>query len=100
MTKLGGTFSYHLKSWYWSIFSRRSGRTCNTTSLECKQPKEVLLLISILMVNLFVLHIKCIYCLSFSSTYKMFILFIVHSSFKCLNLNSIMLGVLRLDDLG
>ena len=65
-TKLGGTLSCHLKSWYWSIFSRRSGRTCNTMSLECKQPKEVLLLISILMINLFVLHIKCLYCSLFT----------------------------------
>ena len=87
MTKLGGTLSYYLKSWYWSIFSRRPGRTCNTTSLECKQPKEVLLLISIFMINLFVLYIKCLYCSSFSP-------------FKCLNLNSIMPGVLGPDDLG
>ena len=87
MTKLGGTLSYYLKSWYWSIFSRRPGRTCNTTSLECKQPKEVLLLISIFTINLFVLYIKCLYCSSFSP-------------FKCLNLNSIMPGVLGPDDLG
>ena len=74
---MGGTLSYHLKSWYLSIFSRRFGRTCYTTSLECKQPKEVLLLISILMINLFilhivytvyllVLHIKCLYCSLFT----------------------------------
>ena len=56
-------------------------------SLECKQPKEVLLLISIFMINLFILHIKCLYYLSFSS-------------FKCLNLNLIIPGVLRPDDLG
>ena len=87
MAKLGRTLSYHLQSWYWSIFSRRSGRTCNTTSLKCKQPKDVLLLISIFMINLCVLHIKCLYCSSFSL-------------FKCLNLNPIMTGVLELDDLG
>ena len=79
--------SYHLKSWHLSIFFRRSGRTCDTTSLECKQPKEVLLLISIFMINLCILHIKCLYCSSFSP-------------FKCLNLNPIMPGVLRPDDLG
>ena len=56
-------------------------------SLECKQPKEVLLLISIFMINLCVLHIKCLYCSSFSH-------------FKCLNLNPIMPGVIGLDDLG
>ena len=39
------------------------------------------------MINLFVLHIKCLYCSSFSS-------------FKCLNLNPIMLGVVGPDDLG
>ena len=56
-------------------------------SLECKQPKEVLLLICIFMINLFVLRIQCLYCLSLST-------------FKCLNLNPIMPGVLGLDDLG
>ena len=65
MTKLGRVLPHHLRRWYWSIFSRRSGRTCNTTSLECKQPEEVLLLINIFMINLFVLYIKCLYFLPF-----------------------------------
>ena len=56
-------------------------------SLECKQPKEVLLLINIFMINLFVLYIKCLYFLPFSSH-------------KCLNLNPIMPEVLGPDDLG
>ena len=56
-------------------------------SLECKQPRKVLLLINIFMINLFVLYMKCLYFLPFSS-------------FKCLNLNPIMTGVLRSDDLG
>ena len=60
---------------------------CNTTSLECKQPKEVLLLINIFMVSLFILYMKCLYFLPFNSL-------------KCLNLNSIITGVLRLDNLG
>ena len=30
------TLSHYLQSWQWSIFFRRSGRTCSTTSLECK----------------------------------------------------------------
>ena len=55
--------------------------------MECEQPEEVLLLISIFWINLCVLYIKCLYCSSFNS-------------FKCLNLNSIMPGVLGLDDLG
>ena len=56
-------------------------------SLECKQPEEVLLLISIYLINLCVLNIKCLYCSSFVL-------------FKCLNLNPIMHGVLGVDDLG
>ena len=87
MAKLGRTLSYHFQSWHWSIFSRGSRRTCNTTSLECKQPEEVLLLISIYLINLCVFYIKCLYCSSFGL-------------FKCLNLNLIMLGVLGPDDLG
>ena len=87
MVKLGRTLSYHLQNWHWSIFFRGSGRTCNTTSLEYKQPEEVLLLISIYLINLCVLYIKCLYCSSFGL-------------FKCLNLNPIMHGVLRPDDLG
>ena len=87
MTKLGRALPYHLGSWHWSIFSRRSRRACNATSLECKQPKEVLLLINIFMVNLFFLYIKCSY-------------FLLFSSHKCLNLNPIMLEVLEPDDLG
>ena len=39
------------------------------------------------MINLFVIHIKCLYCSSFSP-------------FKCLNINPIMPGVLEPDDLG
>ena len=87
MAKLRRTLSYHLQSWHWSIFFRRSGRTCNTTSLECKQPEEVLLLLSIYLINLCVLYIKCLCCSSFGL-------------FKCLNLNPIMHGVLGPDDLG
>ena len=68
-------------------FFKGFGRTCNTTSLECKQPEEVLLLISIFLINLCVLYIKCLYCSSFGF-------------FKCLNLNPIMHGVLGPDDLG
>ena len=34
--ELGRTLSYHLQRWHWSILLRRSRRTCNTTSLECK----------------------------------------------------------------
>ena len=55
-------------------------------SLERKQPKEVLLLINIFMINLFVLYIKRLY-------------FLLFSSHKCLNLNSIMPEVLGPDDL-
>ena len=87
MTKLGRALPYHLRSWRWSIFSRRSGRVCNTTSLECKQPNEVLLLINIFMINSFVLYIKCLY-------------FQLFSSHKCLNLNPIMPEALGPDDLG
>ena len=54
--------------------------------LECKQPKEVLLLINIFMINLFVLYIKHLY-------------FILFSSYKCLNLNSIIPEILEPDDL-
>ena len=39
------------------------------------------------MVSLFILYMKCLYFLPFNSL-------------KCLNLNSIITGVLRLDDLG
>ena len=39
------------------------------------------------MINLFVIHIKCLYCSSFSP-------------FKCLNINPIMPGVLGPDDSG
>ena len=38
-TKLGRALLYHLRSWHWSILSRRFGWTRNTTSLECEQPK-------------------------------------------------------------
>ena len=86
-TKLGRTLPYHLGSWHWSIFSRRFGRACNTTSLECKQSKEVLLLINIFTVNLFVRYIRSLY-------------FLLFSSHKCLNLNPIMPEVLGPDDLG
>ena len=86
MTKLGRALLYHLRSWHWSIFSRISGRACNTTSLECKQPKEVLLLINSFMTDLFVLYIKCLY-------------FLLFSSHKCLNLNPVMFEVLGPDDL-
>ena len=36
MAELGRTLAYHLQSRHWSIFFRRSRRTCNTMSLECK----------------------------------------------------------------
>ena len=55
--------------------------------LECKQPKEVLLLINIFMTNLFVRYIRSLHSLLFSS-------------YKCLNLNPIMPEVLGPDDLG
>ena len=87
MTKLGRTLPYHLGSWHWSIFSRRFGRACNTTSLECKKSKEVLLLINIFTVNLFVRYIRSLY-------------FLLFSSHKCLNLNPIMPEVLGPNDLG
>ena len=113
MAKLGRTLSYHLQSWRWSIFFRGSRRICNTTSLECKQPEEELLLISIFLINLCILYIKCLYCSSFvlfkclnlNSIMSRVLgpddlgwLTLVLSSFKCLNLNSIMFGVLRPDD--
>ena len=56
-------------------------------SFECKQPKEVLLLINIFMINLFVCYIRSLYSLLFSSH-------------KCLNLNPIMPEALEPDDLG
>ena len=55
-------------------------------SLKCKQPKEVLLLINIFMINLFVRYVRSLY-------------YILFSSHKCLNLNSIMLEILGPDDL-
>ena len=55
--------------------------------LECKQPKEILLLINIFMINLFVRYVRSLYSLHFSSH-------------KCLNLNPIMSEVLGPDDLG
>ena len=87
MTKLGRTLPYHLGSWHLSLFSRRFGRVCNTTSLKCKQPKEVLLLINIFMINLFVCYIRSLY-------------FLLFNSHKCLNINSIMPEVFGPDDLG
>ena len=52
-----GPYRITSKAGIGAYFFRRSGQTCNTTSLECKQPKEVLLLICISIINLFVLHI-------------------------------------------
>ena len=100
-----GPLSYHLQSWHWSIFFRGSGRIYNTMSLECKQPEEVLLLISIYLINLCVLYIKCLYCSSFGpfkclNFNSMGWLTLVLNSFKCLHLNSIMPVVLEPDDLG
>ena len=46
-TKLGRALPYHLGSWHQSILSGRFRRACSTMSLECKQSKEVLLLINI-----------------------------------------------------
>ena len=86
MTKLGKALPYHLRSWHWSILSGRFRQACSTTSLECKQSKEVLLLIKISMINIFVCYIRSLY-------------FLLSSSHKCLNLNSIMPEVLRPDDL-
>ena len=55
--------------------------------LECKQSKEVLLLINILLINIFIRYIRSL-C------------FLMSNSHKCLNLNSIMPEVLGPDDLG
>ena len=87
MTKLGRALSYHTVSWHRSILSGRFRRACSTASLECKQFKEVLLLINISMIDIFVCYIRSLYCLLFNSH-------------KCLNLNSIMPEVLGPDDLG
>ena len=86
-TKLGKALPYHLESWHWSILSRRLRRACSTASLECKQSKEVLLLINISIINILVCYIRSLY-------------FLLFRSHKCLNLNSIMPEVLGLDDLG
>ena len=45
--QLGGAISHHLGGWYRSIFPRRPRWACNTTSLECKQPENVLLLMKV-----------------------------------------------------
>ena len=87
MTKLGRTLLYHLGSWHWSVLSGRFRQACSTTSLKCTQSKEVLLLINIFMINIFVRYIRSL-C------------FLMFSSHKCLNLNSIMPEVLGSDDLG
>ena len=87
MMKLGRALPYHLGSWCRSILSGRFGRACSTASLECKQSKEVLLLIKISMINIFVFYIRSLY-------------FLLFRSHKCLNLNSIMPEVLEPDDLG
>ena len=70
---------------------------------------------NIFTINLFVLYIKCLYFLSFSSLKCLNLnpiipgvlgpddlgwLTLIRSLFKCLNLNTIMPVVLRLDDLG
>ena len=55
--------------------------------LECKQSKEVLLLINILLINIFIHYIRSLYVL-------------LCSSHKGVNLNSIMPEVLGPDDLG
>ena len=87
MTKLGRALPYHLGSWHQSILSRRFRRACSTVFLECKQSKEVLLLINISIINILVRYIRSLY-------------FLLFRSHKCLNLNSIMLEVLGLNDLG
>ena len=84
-------------------------------SLECKQPKEVLLLINNFMMNLFDLYIKCLYFLPFSSlkclnlnpimpkvlgSYDLGYLTLIRNSLKYLNLNPIMPKVFGPDDLG
>ena len=86
-TKLGMVLPYHLGSWHRSILSGRFRWACSTASLEGKQSKEVFLLINISMINIFVCYIRSLY-------------FLLFSSHKCLNLNSIMLEVFRPDDLG
>ena len=114
-TKLGRTLLYHLGSWHQSILFGRFGRACSTTSLECKQFKEVLLLINIFMINIFVRYIRSLYFLLFNS-YKCLNLnsimpevlgpnglgqlTLIRSLHKCLNLNSIMPEILGPDDLG
>ena len=63
--KLGRTLLYHLRSWYRSVLSRRFKRACSTASLECKQSKEVLLLINIFVINIFVRYIRSLCFLTF-----------------------------------
>ena len=70
-----------------SILSGRFRQACSTVSLKCKQSKEVLLLINIFMINIFVCYVRSLY-------------FLLFSSYKYLNLNSIMPKVLGPDDLG
>ena len=84
---MGRALPYHLGSWHQSILSRRFRQVCSTASLECKQSKEVLLLINISMINIFVRYIRSLY-------------FLLFPSHKCLNLLSIMPEVLGSDDLG
>ena len=86
MTQLGRALPYHFRSWHRSILSGRFRRACKA-SLECKQSKEVLLLINVSMINMLVCYIRTMY-------------FLLFRSYKCLNLNSIMPEVLRPDDLG
>ena len=86
-TQLGRARPYHFKSWHQSILSGRFRRACNTASLECKQSKEVLLLINISIINMLVCYIRILY-------------FLLFRSHKCLNLNSIIPEVPGPDDLG
>ena len=84
-------------------------------SLECKQSKEVLLLINISMINILVCYIRSLYFLLFHFHKYLKLnsimpevpgpddlgyLTLIRSSYKCLNLNSIMLEVLGPDDFG
>ena len=87
MTKLGRALPYHFGSCHQSVLSGIFRRACSTTSLECKQSKNVLLLINISMIKILVCYIRTLY-------------FLLFRSHKYLNLNSIMSKVLGPDDLG
>ena len=58
MAQLGGTISHHLNGWYRGIFSGRLRQSCNTTSLECKQLENVLLLMKVSFVYTFICFVN------------------------------------------